>query len=300
MANDLSIIIPTYNRHTVLERALGSVAQHRPPSSEVIIVDQSPNAKEKSALFLKQYPFIRYICIRKIGLPYARNVGIQNSTCGILLFIDDDTLVHPNCFIEHLKSHSQNGISVIAGRITQMNKNVSWAQTSTVATIDSETGETTGNFDIDYDGTIPYATGGHLSIKREVFQHAGLFNPKFIGNALFEDVEFSFRIRKKGYPIHYNAQAIVYHYPIDNGGCHESDTTEYLIERLHNHLLFYILHLKKIPSKSFSVYIKNLVEYISRTRNERHSIIRISRCMRAVCRAYINALISFYFNPKLR
>jgi len=299
MTTELSIIIPTYNRHTVLERALASVAQHRPPSSEVIVVDQSPDSKEKAEVFSKQYPFIHYVCHSRVGLPHARNVGILKSTGTILLFIDDDTLIHPNCFNEHLRSHAQKDISVVAGRITQMNKNVSWAQTATVAAIDVKTGETTGNFDLDYEGTVLYATGGHMSVKRTVFENSGLFNPKFIGNALFEDVEFSCRIRKKGYAIHYNAQAIVYHYPIDNGGCHESDTVNYLIERLHNHMLFYILHMKKIPSKTFGIYIKNLVEYISREKNNRHSIIRIIRCFAAVKKAYFDAITSFFFNPKL-
>ncbi len=299
MADVLSIIIPTYNRHTALKRVLLSVAQYRPPASEVIIVDQSPDSREQASILLNQFPFVKYIRIKRVGLPHARNVGIRNSTGTVLLFIDDDTCVHPNCFTEHLKSHARQGISAVAGRIKQMNKNVSWAPTETVAAIDPETGETTGNFDITYEGTISYATGGHMSIKRKVFRDAGLFNPKFIGNALFEDVEFSCRIRKKGYPIYYNAQAIVYHYPAENGGCHASDTTGYLIERLHNHLLFYTLHIKKIPSKPFILYMKNLVEYISRTPQNRHSFLRISQCIVAMIQAYKHACISRYFYPKL-
>ncbi len=299
MATELSIIIPTYNRHTVLERALASVAQHRPPSSEVIVVDQSPNSKVKSDLFSKKYPFVKYLCLSKPGLPNARNIGIINSTGKIILFIDDDTIIHPNCIREHLRIHSQKGINAVAGRVKQMNNKISWANISTIAEINKETGESAGNFDLDYEGNVSYAMGGHMSFKRTVFIKSGLFNPRFIGNALFEEVDFCFRIRKNGYPIRYYSKALVYHYHCSNGGCRDSKGTQYLIERLHNHTLFYLLHINRIPSKAFLIYIRNLIEYISRKKNKRHSILQVFLCILFILKAYINTNISLLINPKL-
>ncbi len=212
MATELTIIIPTYKRHASLERICESVDQYRPSSSEVIVVDQSPDSKEIQSLFRKKYPYIIYMCLPGPGLPKARNEGILKSSGDIILFVDDDAIMHPNCFREHITLHSQSGINAIAGRVVQMNANVSWAETTTVATIDPETGETTGNFDLDYKGDVPYATGGHMSIKRDVFKKTGLFNPRYIGNALFEDVDFFCRMRNAGYTVRYNMNAIIYHY----------------------------------------------------------------------------------------
>lgn len=295
----ISIIIPTYKRHASLERTLTSIAQYKPADSEIVIVDQSPDSKKQSQTLSKQFPFVRYIHLSKPGLPNARNTGIINSSGSIILFLDDDTTAHPDCFNEHLAAHARNGIFAVAGRIKQMNKNVSWAETHTVASIDSQTGETTGNFDLDYEGDVLYATGGHMSIKRDVFKNAGLFNTFFIGNALFEDIEFSLRIRKRGYPVYYNPRAIISHYPDNKGGCHESNNTLYLLERLHNHVLFYTLHLNVIPSKECFIYMKNLMEYISRKKNNSHSIFKFCLCLLFVFRAYVNAGISFLYNPKL-
>ena len=299
MPVEISIIIPTYKRHSSLERTLKSVIQSMPYSSEIIVVDQSPNCTEKSRFFRKQYPFLKYICLSKPSLPSARNTGVINSSGNIIIFLDDDTTVQANCFKEHITAHSKADTNIVAGRIKQMNKEVSWAQTSMVASIDNKTGETKGNFDLDFEGIVLYATGGHMSVKRKVFKNVGLFNTLFIGNALFEDIEFSLRVKKSGYTIYYNPRAIVCHYPENKGGCHDSISTQYLIERLHNHILFYILHISKFPSKEFVLYIKNLIEYISRITNNYHSLLKIFLCMLFIFKACINARISFLYNPKL-
>ena len=299
MSTEISIIIPTYKRHSSLKRTLKSVIESMPSSSEIIVVDQSPDSKEKSRSFCKQYPFLKYLFLSKPSLPNARNTGIIKSRGNIILFLDDDTTVHPDCFKEHIASHSQKGIGAVAGRIKQMNKGVSWAETSTVASIDNQTGETKGNFDLDFEGDVLYATGGHMSVKRKIVKNTGLFNTLFIGNALFEDIEFSLRVRKRGYPIYYNPRAIVHHYPDNKGGCHDSNNTQYLMERLHNHILFYFLHISTLPSKEFALYIKNLIEYISRITNNSHSILKILLCMLFIFKAYISTGISFLYNPKL-
>ena len=299
MSVKISIIIPTYKRHGSLEKALTSIAQYKPVDSEIIIVDQSPDSKKKSNSFKNKFPFIQYICLPGPSLPHARNTGIINSTGSIILFLDDDATVHPDCFNEHLAAHAQNDNDVVAGRIKQMNRDVSWAETDTVASIDSRTGENTGNFDLDYEGDVLYATGGHMSVKRDVFKTTGLFNTFFIGNALFEDIEFSLRLRKHGYFTKYNPRAIMYHYPESKGGCHDSNNTNYLLERLHNHVLFYTLHFNVTPSREFIIYIKNLMEYISRKKGGSHDILKFCLCLLFFFKAYISAGISFVYNPRL-
>ncbi|MGD9201274.1 MAG: glycosyltransferase family 2 protein, partial [Chitinispirillia bacterium] len=166
----LSVIIPTYKRFQSLQKTLNSVIQNRIQESEVIVVDQSPDNIQNSFEIRTQYPFVKYICCDKPGLPHARNIGIMKSIGSILCFIDDDVIVHSSCFKEHILLHSQENINAIAGRIVQKNMNYTWEPISTVAAIDCQTGETNGNFDLDYNGNVLFATGGHMSIKRSVFQ----------------------------------------------------------------------------------------------------------------------------------
>ncbi len=298
MTAEISIIIPTYKRHDHLKKALITVDRYRPVNSEVIIVDQSPDSKKYSVQFNKCYPYVKYICLPSPGLPKARNAGINNSSGAIIFFMDDDAVLDPICLDEHISYHCQNNVYAIAGRIKQMGE-VSWAKTSEVTAIDDKTGEAVGNFDLDNETEVLYASGGHMSIKRDIIKKVGFFNTCFKGNALYEDVEFFARVRDKGFSINYNPRAIVYHYPDSKGGCHESNGPKYLTERLYNHMLFYILHIGIIPTTKFIIYLKNLIEYISRKKNNKHSIIRIILCIFSIFKAYINASISYFFINKL-
>lgn len=298
MEPSISIIIPTYKRHALLKKLLESLTGHTPSGAEIIVVDQSPDAPSLSADLGREYPFITNLYLPKPSLPRARNAGIAHSKGSIILFLDDDAVIEPRCVFEHLSLHARTDIHVVAGRIRQMN-NASWAPIDTVATVNSQTGETAGNFDLNYEGGVIYATGGHLSIKRSVFTKTGLFNPRFTGNALFEDIEFSFRVRKHGFTIWYTPRALIYHYPAAEGGCHSQNQKQYLMDRLHNHTLFYILHFNSIPRKYFIVYIRHLIEFIARKNIKRHSIITILMCFLAVCKAYGDACASVLFNPKL-
>jgi len=293
----ISIIIPTYKRHSLLEKALEAIRGNCPPDAEIIVVDQSPDNRTQAGRFLAMFPFIKYVCIPTPSLPGARNAGIVNSAGKILLFFDDDAVIEPRCIYEHLALHERRDINIVAGRVRQMN-DASWSPTGIVATVNEATGETAGNFDLDYEGYVLYATGGHLSVKRSVFYTTGLFNARFIGNALFEDIEFSFRARKRGFGIWYSPHPLIYHYPCSEGGCHSHGSHQYLMDRLHNHALFYAIHCRLIPSRSFLMYMRNLVEFISRSKNGRHSTKIILKCVACLCRAYRDVCTSLLSNPK--
>ena len=297
MAPALTIIIPTYKRPIGLEKTLTSVDRYRPPDAEVIVVDQSPGSGEHARHIHGRFPYVHYIHCSQPNLPAARNAGIKNSSGAIIFFTDDDAVLDPACLGEHLAMHEQHDLYAVAGRIKQM-KEISWANTSVVAEVNRETGEALGNFDLDYEGEVLYASGGHFSIKRELLEAVGLFNPLFKGNALFEDVEFFNRVRKKGFTVTYNPRAVIYHYPEDSGGCHEAEGSAYLTDRLYNHTLYYLLTIGVIPSRPFILYVKNLIEYISRNPHNGHNPLRILSCMLSIVSAYKNALVSTITVPK--
>jgi len=93
-----SIIIPTYNRKTLLEKCLGALSaqlkDHR--ECEVIVVDDSGAKLQQAGDSLLN---VRYLTLDHRGGPSAaRNLGISNSKGEIILFLDDDTLPLPGWF----------------------------------------------------------------------------------------------------------------------------------------------------------------------------------------------------------
>ncbi len=85
----LAAVIPTYNRASVLERAIDSVlAQNRRPN-EIIVVDDgsSDNTHEVVAKYGRT---IRLIRKENGGVSSARNAGVRESTSDFIAFLDSD------------------------------------------------------------------------------------------------------------------------------------------------------------------------------------------------------------------
>jgi GT2 family glycosyltransferase len=288
MAKTLSIIIPTYHRADFLPRAIASVKLEFPADAELIIVDQSPPNPGFVASLKEQFPGLIYIHRAEPNLPAARNEGILRSKGEILFFLDDDAAMLPGCVAEHVALHERSEIGAVAGRIRIVN-GTGWPKTDEVTFIDPATGESRGNFDLDTEGPVLYACGAHFSVKRSAIAAAGLFDVNFTGNALFEEADFFYRMRNAGLTVWYTPRAIVEHHLATDGGCRAREGTAYLLDRIHNHALFYFRHIHRRPKKEFLGFMKNIAEFVSRKERGGHSITRLLRCVRALMRGYLHA-----------
>jgi glycosyltransferase involved in cell wall biosynthesis len=109
-----SIVIPVYNDWLSLEQCLQSLArQTNAPSLEVIIVDDGSTEPAPDSVH-RSLPGRPLTIIRQthIGIPTARNRGIQVSTGTMLLFMDADSRLAANCLaalnsaISHSPEHN--------------------------------------------------------------------------------------------------------------------------------------------------------------------------------------------------
>jgi hypothetical protein len=58
-----------------------------------------------------------------------------------------------------------------------------------------------------------------MSFRRDLLLQAGLFDERYIENAVGEEEDAAFAIRRLGYRVHYDAQAWVIHLVSPAGGC---------------------------------------------------------------------------------
>src|SRR5258705_9034561 len=95
----LSIIIAVYNDWVALEPCLGSLAQQAGgPEFEVIVVDDG--SSEAAPAGIRQWVGSLLLTIVRqshAGASAARNRGGQTSNGSILLFVDADCRLQPNC-----------------------------------------------------------------------------------------------------------------------------------------------------------------------------------------------------------
>ena len=88
MKPKISVIIPTYNRAGILNRAIQSVFNQTFRDFELIVVDDG--STDDTARSVASLPSIKYLSQNHSGVSKARNLGIEHARGEWLAFLDSD------------------------------------------------------------------------------------------------------------------------------------------------------------------------------------------------------------------
>lgn len=86
---DVSVIIPTFNRRELVQRALRSVFDQTLPPREIIVVDDGSTDDTEQAV-RRRFPCTRLLKQEHWGVSRARNLGIEQAQGEWLAFLDSD------------------------------------------------------------------------------------------------------------------------------------------------------------------------------------------------------------------
>ena len=95
----ISVVIPTYNRKSRLERALNSVLNQILQPIEIIVVDDG-SEDGTAELVMEKYPSVKIIRQNNRGVSAARNHGIRCSRGDWIAFLDSDDEWDPRKLLE--------------------------------------------------------------------------------------------------------------------------------------------------------------------------------------------------------
>ena len=213
---DVSIVVPTRNRVQSLARLLRSLDLMEIPDAlrtEALFADNG-STDETGRFLLEEQKKPRKFLLRVLqemrrGKANAVNRCLQESEGKIISIIDDDVVVHPQWLVRHLECYDLAAFDALQGRI--------------LPGVDPE--GRPADLERLYQYNIPLVDYGNqireikgllatnISLKREVFEKAGFYNPSLGAGAsgFGEDTEYSARIRKAGFKIGYTPHAVVYH-----------------------------------------------------------------------------------------
>ncbi|MFT7859438.1 MAG: glycosyltransferase [Sulfurimonas sp.] len=103
---EITVVIPTYNRYSFLQRALKSVFAQTYPVKEVIVVDDGSN--DQTSQIQHKYPQVRYIYQSNQGVSSARNRGVKEALYEWIVFLDSDDTFAAQKLEKQVTFHKQN------------------------------------------------------------------------------------------------------------------------------------------------------------------------------------------------
>ncbi len=102
----ISVMMPTYNNAKYISQAIESIYAQNYSNMEIIVVDDGSTDNTKE--ILKQYKDIKYFYTEHKGIPFARNIALENSKGEYIAFLDSDDYWLPNKLntqMQYFKEH---------------------------------------------------------------------------------------------------------------------------------------------------------------------------------------------------
>lgn len=216
---ELSVVICTYNRASVLEGTLESYArlsEVRDPRIELIVVDN--NSTDTTARVVDSakvsIPGLRYVLEPQQGLSHARNRGIRESRGAIIAFADDDVFFDGGWAHALVDAFSQQPLAdALGGKSTPLFEGgcPNWMLDDFLIFY----GDTRFGNEARWVEFPDHPFGLNMAFRREVFNEIGHFNPRLgrIKASLLsgEESDIFERIHNKGLRTWYAPEAHLFH-----------------------------------------------------------------------------------------
>lgn len=181
----ISVIIPTYNRVLLLQRALESVFSQTLMPDEVIVVDDgsSDSTKEMVQNLDSSLP-LRYLIQSNKGVSSARNLGIKEACGDYLFFLDSDDTWESSKLEKQMSFHKKNP------HILFSHTDEKWIRNNKIIK-QSKKHKKTQDFCFVENLSTCKIGASCICVHKTIFDKIGLFNEKL---EICEDYEFYLRV----------------------------------------------------------------------------------------------------------
>lgn len=249
----VAIILINWNGYALTKACLESLKDLKYPHFQLILVDNG--SEDGSGEKLKtEFPEIELLSSPdNIGFTGGNNLGIKwalDHFFDQVLLLNNDTVVEPDFLdplVSFLEEHLDYG-AVQPKIMLEADRDKLWnAGGGYFKGLEMTWSIGTGQLDegqFDQEKDTPWITGCAILVRSAVIRKVGMLDARFF--AYYEDVEWSFRIKKSGFKLRYLPQSKIYH--VAGGSSRKIKTKEGVVPpilhyyRTRNHLFLIRSH----------------------------------------------------------
>lgn len=235
----IGVVILNYKVKDLTLKCINSVKASSYKDFFIVVVDNDSGDEIEEALSnIKDVTFIQNS--KNTGYSGGNNVGIKRALelgADLVFILNPDTTINKNCLEILVEGLERYQAGIANPKIYFMDSDVLWFA-GKILDLKNVLGrhrgvdqKDRGQFDEEIE--MEDAVGAAMLVKKEVFQKIGFFDEKYF--LYYEDSDFCFRARKKGFKIIYIPKAVVYHKNAQSTGL-GSPLQDYYITR--NRMLF--------------------------------------------------------------
>lgn len=195
----VSIIIPTWNNPQLLHGAVTSLLRNRGNTPfEVLVIN---NGHEQSCDFLKDLPNVRVINSgENLGWEGGISLGLKESTSEFVCFFNDDAMVPPSSreWLDNLLTHFTDPSVAAVGPASNVVMGLQNIFTDLPYLVFQST----------------FLIGFCVLMRRSTFAEIGGMDESLPGG---DDLDWSIRLRQKGYKLLVDRSVFVYHHGFQTG-----------------------------------------------------------------------------------
>ena len=249
----ISVVIVQFNHPDLTKRAVESLRLHHKGDLEITVVDNGSTAAGVHAATEQLAGCTVIFNPENTGFGAANNRGARTSHGGLLLFLNNDTLVHTE-ILTHIESYFARTPSCGAAGLQLLNPGgtVQYS-TGKFPTVWSEWRMSRRHDLYKRQDTVrrDWVSGAALVVRRTVFEEVGGFDERYF--MYFDDVDLCARISSTGHEIHYIPDVRVEHMGGGSqpGGIPPSVQKEYR----RSQLLYYTRHASMIDNVLIRCYL---------------------------------------------
>jgi len=208
----MSVVIPTKNRRKHLEECLDSLFKSNLRPDEVIVVDMcSTDGTQKIA---EVYP-IKLLSVQEQNRQRQRNSGLLATNGDIVVFLDDDVIIDEFALEYVMLAYGSPDVGGVGGRVLPYGGAKDFWVPACGNLIGKVRGDglVIGNFDIPSQVPIEVDCfqGCFMSFRRKALLKCGGFDENYQSFFRGDDTDVSFAVKKLGYKLLYQPNAIVWH-----------------------------------------------------------------------------------------